>query len=363
MTQVASFTIEYTRYLAPDGKLTQELPEFAKDPKVLVHLYKLMASLRVFDTKAIALQRTGKMGTYASTLGQEAVSTAMGYTMKKDDVLCPAYREYGAQLQRGVEFSEILTYWGGDERGSNFANNREDFPISVPIGTQPLHAAGVATAFKLRKQPRVAVTSMGEGATSQGDFYEAVNVAGAWKLPMVFMINNNQWAISVPRSAQTGAQTIAQKAIAGGFTGVQVDGNDIIAVCDAMFKALEKARTGGGPTLIEAVTYRLCDHTTADDASRYRDKAELDKAWQEEPLLRLRKYLMDHQLWSESQEEVFLAECSAKIEKIVADYLSKPKPLTQDMFDYMYETIPHDLYEQRAIAVADAPAAGDHGHD
>lgn len=362
MTQVAKFTIEYTRYLDPEGKLTQTLPAFAEDPKVLVHLYKLMTQLRVYDTKAIALQRTGKMGTYASTLGQEAVSTAMGYTMKKEDVLCPAYREYGAQLQRGVEFSEILTYWGGDERGSNFAHNREDFPISVPIGTQPLHAAGVATAFKLRKQPRVAVTSMGEGATSQGDFYEAVNVAGAWKLPMVFMINNNQWAISVPRSAQTHAETIAQKAIAGGFTGEQVDGNDIIAVCDAMFKALEKARTGGGPTLIEAITYRLCDHTTADDASRYRDKAELDKAWKEEPLLRLRKYLMENNYWTQQEEDAFLAECSTKVEKTVEEYLTKPRPEIQEIFDYMYQTIPHDLYDQRAEAIAVAPAAGDH-HD
>lgn len=361
MTTVATFTIEYTRFLDAKGVPVQDLPAFAKDSKVLLDLYRWMTLLRVFDTKAIALQRTGKMGTYASTLGQEAVSVAIGHAMQKDDVLCPAYREYGAQLQRGVKMSEILAYWGGDERGSAFVNNAQDFPISVPIGTQPLHAAGVASAFKIRKQPRVAVSVCGDGATSQGDFYEALNVAGAWHLPVVFMVNNNQWAISVPRKAQTGAQTIAQKAIAAGFSGEQVDGNDIIAVHYAMDKALAKARSGEGPSLIEAVTYRLCDHTTADDANRYRDKTELKKAWDEEPIVRLRNYLTQHGQWSAEQEEKLLAESGAKVEAAVEEYLALSYPPPEAMFDYLYATLPHDLKAQREQAITFAPEGG-HAH-
>lgn len=351
MTTVATFNIEYTRFLDPQGKLTQALPAFAEDPKKLIELYRVMTKLRVFDTKAIALQRTGKMGTYASTLGQEAVGVAVGHAMRVDDALCPAYREYGVQFQRGVKMSDILLYWGGDERGSNF-NNANDFPIAVPIGTQGLHATGIATAFKIRKQPRVAVTLCGDGATSQGDVYEAMNVAGVWKLPVVFVVNNNQWAISVPRSKQTAAQTIAQKAIAAGFTGEQVDGNDVIAVRYVVEKALEKARRGEGPTLIEAITYRLCDHTTADDANRYRSKEDLEKAKSEEPLIRLRAYLFDQKLWSEAEEQALLEQASVEVEAAVQEYLSMTPQPVEAMFDYMYAKLPHDLKEQREIAKA-----------
>ncbi len=361
MTVVATFTVEYTQFLDAKGKPVQALPAFAENPKKLIELYCLMTQLRTFDSKAIALQRTGKMGTYASTLGQEAISTAMGNLMQPKDVLCPAYREYGAQFQRGVKMADILAYWGGDERGSNFGNDSEDFPISVPIGTQTLHAAGIATAFKIRKQPRVAVSVCGDGATSQGDFYEALNVAGVWNLPAVFVVINNQWAISVPRKAQTAAQTLAQKAIAAGFKGEQVDGNDIIAMYDVLEKAFDKARKGGGPTLIEAITYRLSDHTTADDANRYRDKLELQKAWEEDPLLRLRTYLSEHGYWSQQEEEKLLAECSAKVEAAVEEYLALDQPPPEAMFDYMYAKLPHDLKEQRAHAIEFAPIGG-HGH-
>lgn len=361
MSVVATFTIEYTQFLDAKGKPVQALPAFAENPAKLVELYRLMTQLRTFDSKAIALQRTGKMGTYASTLGQEAISTAMGNLMRPDDVLCPAYREYGAQFQRGVKMSDILAYWGGDERGSNFAANRQDFPISVPIGTQTLHAAGIATAFKIRKQPRVAVAVCGDGATSQGDFYESLNVAGVWNLPAVFVVINNQWAISVPRKAQTAAQTLAQKAIAAGFKGEQVDGNDVIAMYDVMEKALEKARNGGGPTLIEALTYRLSDHTTADDANRYRPKGEVQIAWEEEPLVRLRTYLIQHGYWSQQEEEKFLAECTVKVEAAVEEYLALGYPPAEVMFDYMYAKLPHDLEEQRTQAIAFASTGG-HGH-
>jgi 2-oxoisovalerate dehydrogenase E1 component alpha subunit len=347
MDPVAHFDIFYTRYLDPQGQVTQSLPALAENSEHLIQLYRMMVLTRAFDTRAIQLQRTGQMGTYASSLGQEAVAVGLGAAMKPDDILCPAYREYGAQLQRGIQMSEILIYWGGDERGNNYANNTVDFPMCVPIASQCLHAAGAAVAIQYRKQSRVVVVVCGDGATSQGDFYEAMNLAGAWQLPIVFVINNNQWAISVPRSAQSGAQTLAQKAIAGGFSGEQVDGNDVIAVEAVMQKAIEKARTGGGPSLVEALTYRLSDHTTADDAGRYRPAAELEQAKAEEPIGRLRQYLVSIGQWSEQAETALLAECAVDIETAVTTYLSlKPESPTA-MFDYMYETLPAALQAQR----------------
>lgn len=302
MTVVTQFEILYHQFLNPLGQTTQTLPEFAKDPSNLIHLYRTMVLVRAFDTKAVNLQRTGKLGTYASTLGQEAVTVGIGSALNPHDVFCAYYRDYGTQLLRGVKMSEILAYWGGDERGNNFSSAmaKEDFPFCVPIASQCLHAAGVACAMKLRHQNRATLVTLGDGATSEGEFYEAINLAGAWNLPLVFVVNNNQWAISVSRTVQTSAQTLAQKAIAGGFTGEQVDGNDIIAVRDRVEKALEKARNGQGPTLIEAITYRLCDHTTADDANRYRDKAELKKAWENDPVQRLRTYLIQNNAWRKS---------------------------------------------------------------
>lgn len=362
MSTVAQFSINYTQFLNAQSEIVQTLPAFAEDINHLIYLYRKMVLLRTFDNKAIALQRTGKMGTYPSTLGQEAVSVAIGAAMHKDDVLCPFYREYGAQFEKGVKMAEILAYWGGDECGSAFANCPEDFPICVPIGTQVLHAAGIATAFKIRQQKRVAVATCGDGATSQGDFYEAINLAGIWKLPVVFVINNNQWAISVPRSAQTSTSTLAQKAIAGGIEGEQVDGNDVIAVHYVMEKALERARNGGGATLIEAITYRLCDHTTADDASRYRSKEEVAKAWAEEPISRLRHYLLKQNAWSQTQEDHLMADCAAKVDVAVQEYLKQDKPSVESMFDYHYATLPQDLVEQRIEAMAMAKLTGDDHH-
>lgn len=346
MTVTAKFEIKYNSFLDPEGTVTQPLPTFADDPQELMTLYRLMVLMRTFDTKAVALQRTGKMGTYAGILGQEAVSVAIGRAMQPNDVLCPAYREYGAFIQRGMKLSDIFSYWGGDERGSNFAN-KSDFPICVPIATQCLHAAGVAVAFKHRNQPRVAVAVIGDGGTSKGDFYEAINLAGDWQLPVVFVINNNQWAISVPRNAQTASKTLAQKAIAAGVTGLQVDGNDVIAVRDAMDTALELARTGGGPSVIEAITYRLCDHTTADDAKRYRSKEEVDAAWQKEPLIRLRKYLNTIGVLDQAEEAKIQAACTDEVEAAVELYMNTPTPLPESMFDSLYAKLPKALEEQR----------------
>lgn len=360
LTNVANFSVEYLQFINAEGKVLQDLPAFAKDTNELLKCYRMMVLVRTFDAKAVALQRTGKLGTFAATTGQEAVSVALGSAMHKNDVLCPAYREYGAQLQRGVKMSDLLAYWGGDERGNDFGSDNHDFPIAVPIGTQTLHAVGASYAFKLRKQPRVAVSVCGDGATSQGDFYEAMNLAGDWQLPVIFVVNNNQWAISIPRSAQTRAQTLAQKAIAAGFNGIQVDGNDFIALRYAFDQALVQARKGDGPTLIEAITYRLCDHTTADDASRYRAQAELEGAWKCEPIARLRDYLIKEKMWSEQQDAELQKECTQKVEAAVADYQAmQPEPVTA-MFDYLYAELPESLVSQRETAIVFADTGDEH---
>ena len=345
-----TFTIPYTRYLDEEGRALAELPSFASDTTILHKLYRWMTLTRTFDLKAINLQRTGKMGTYAASLGQEAVSVAIGHTMATDDVLVPAYREYGAQFQRGVKMEEILRFWGGMEMGNCYENCPEDFPIAVPIGTQPLHAAGIAAAMKYRKQKRAALSVCGDGATSQGDFYEAMNVAGAWHLPVVFVINNNQWAISLSRKGQSSAETLAQKGIAAGIPSLQVDGNDIIALCDVMQKALMRARSGKGPTVIEAITYRLHDHTTADDAARYRPPSEVEAAWQAEPIKRLKLYMESLGVWDSAQEAALISDCQVQVDSAVQSYFaSKAEPVTA-MFDYQFAELPQHLVSQRETA-------------
>nr|WP_210260318.1 pyruvate dehydrogenase (acetyl-transferring) E1 component subunit alpha [Hongsoonwoonella zoysiae] len=342
-----------------DGRTTCELPAFAVDARNLLPLYRAMVLTRTFDEKAVALQRTGRLGTYASSLGQEAVAIGVASAMRPEDVLLPSFREQGAQIWRGVALKEALLYWGGDERGSAFKEQKEDFPVCVPVGTQFPHAAGVAAAFQSRNEKRVAVAVGGDGATSKGDFYEALNVAGAWKLPAVFIINNNQWAISVPRSAQTAAETLAQKAIAAGMPGAQVDGNDVIAVRDAASRAIERARDGGGPSLVEAVSYRLSDHTTADDARRYRDEKEVSAHWKEDPVARLRTYLVSQNAWSKSDEETLIGECVQAVGAAVDEYLSAGVANVGDIFDYLYARCPPDLAHQRDEAVAFARESDD----
>lgn len=352
VTTVAHFDIQYTQFLNAQAEIDMpDVPIWAKNKDTLRTLYENMVLARVFDTKAIALQRTGKMGTYAPIYGQEAIGTAIAHAMRSEDVFVPCYRDFAAQIQRGVKMSEIYSYWGGDERGSCYTDNKEDLPICVPIASQCLHAAGVAFAFKHRQQKRVAVCMLGDGGTSEGDFYEAMNVAGTWHLPVVFVINNNQWAISVPLSKQTHAHTLAQKAIAAGFIGEQVDGNDIIAMREVVGNAIEKARTGGGPTLIEALSYRLCDHTTADDAGRYQPKEEVEKAKLNEPIGRCKQYLMAKNWWSEAEEIALQDTCSQKVQQAVEAYQNISLQPVESMFDYHYAELPDCLIEQRAQAM------------
>jgi 2-oxoisovalerate dehydrogenase E1 component alpha subunit len=350
MTTVAEFKIHYKQILGPTGTPVAPLPQFANDTGEVLRMYRAMTLVRVFDAKAVNLQRTGQLGTYPSCLGHEAAHIGVGAAMRAEDVLAPVYREFGTQLWRGVTMTEILTYWGGDERGNDFAVPRHDFAWCVPIATQTLHAAGAAMAFKVRKEPRCALAYIGDGGTSEGAFYEALNLAGSRTLPCVFVIVNNGWAISVPTKAQTAAQTLAQKAIAAGIPGVQVDGNDVFAVRAIVGEALEAARRGAGPCLIEALTYRLSDHTTADDASRYRSGQEVKDAWALEPLLRLRNFLIDAGQWDSAKEQALLMDCTLKVDAAVAEYLGKAKPSTDAMFEHLFAALPVHLHEQRRIA-------------
>lgn len=351
MKIIDRFEIPYYQYLNENRQLADEIPPLAENIATLLKLYRLMVLVRLLDAKAIALQRTGKLGTYPSTRGQEAAFVGVGYAMDQRDIYLPYYRDVGVLLQRGINFSQILQYWGGDERGNYFYTDCEDFPYSVPVGSQLLHATGVAYALKYREEKRAVVVSCGDGATSQGDFYEAMNIAGVWKLPVVFVVCNNQWAISVSRQVQTATHTLAQKAIAAGFQGEQVDGNDVIAVAHRTGEALKIAREKNEPRLLEMVCYRHHDHTTADDATRYEPKELREQEWKKEPIARLRGYLKQLGHWDEQQEEDLRIDCNKKVEEIANKYVAIDRQSFSSMMDYLYFKLPTAYQEQRELLV------------
>lgn len=358
MTIVGRFEIEYRQCLDEHGRAVADMPAWTHDAQSLATHYRTMVFARLFDQKMLALQRTGQLGTFASSVGKEAVDVGVTAAMQPDDVLLVTYRETTAQIARGVSPVEILTYWGGDERGSDFACPRHDWPVCITIASHCAHAVGVAYAFKLRAQPRVAVCMLGDGGTSKGEFYEAMNGAGLWRLPVVFVVTNNQYAISVPRRMQSAAATLAQKAIAAGIPGLQVDGNDLVAVHEAAREALARARAGEGPTLIEALSYRLADHTTADDASRYRSADEVVEAWKREPIGRLRAYLVERGAWGRDDEEALLQTCNERIQAAVDLYLERTPPDAAQMFDHLYAQLPRAFEAQRDEALARANRHG-----
>lgn len=341
------FHVDSTRYLDDNGSPLGELPPQAAETERVLAAYRNMVLTRTFDAKAIALQRTGKCGTYPSVLGHEVVGTAIGQAMMASDVFVPYYRDQATHILRGVRLEDMLLYWGGDERGSVWPACPEDLPIAVPIATQCCHAVGVASAMRVRAENRAVVCCVGDGGTSKGDFLESINLAGAWHLPVVFVAINNQWAISTPRGLQSGAETIAQKAVGAGIPGHVVDGNDYFATVEALDTALERAHGGKGATLIEAVTYRLGDHTTADDATRYRSAEELKHAWEKDGIKRLQNWLHDHGHWRPDQEKALQEECRETVDAAVQAYLSTESEPPTAMLDYLFETLPDALKEQR----------------
>jgi 2-oxoisovalerate dehydrogenase E1 component alpha subunit len=340
--------IKPLQYLSNTGALLHETKR-AKDKELLIQGYRWMSLTRAFDQKAVALQRTGIIGTYPSSLGQEAIAVACGMALEKEDVFVPYYRDHGTLLVRGHLMEHLLLYWGGDERGSAYVakeGSAIDMPICVPIATQASHAVGIASALKIQQKPQAVLCTLGDGASSKGDFLEALNLAGSWHLPVVFVINNNQWAISVPRHIQSGAPTLAQKGLAAAIPSIQVDGNDFIATYDVVSEALSRARKRKGPVLIEAISYRLSDHTTADDASRYRDQEEVDTAWKNEPIKRLQNYIVNQGYWNKELETDLQSDCQKQLEESVRAYQNVEAEQPEAMFDYLYEAWPENLDDQ-----------------
>lgn len=329
-----------------DGKLTkkEDLPDFKDDE--LLYLYKTMLYTRIIDEKAVSYQRQGRMLTYPANTGQEATQVASAYAMGKDDFLVPAFRELGAWLVRGVPLKNIYLYWYGNEWGSHMPEGVKVLPVSIPIASQFAHAVGIGMASNIKGENNVSLAYVGDGGTSHGDFHEALNFASVFNAPVVFIIQNNQFAISFPRKKQTMSQTLAEKAIAYGMEGIQVDGNDVFAIYNATKKAIDKARAGGGPTLIEAHTYRLGAHTTSDDPSKYRRDEEVELWKEKDPLLRFEKYLTKKGL----MDEEWLRESRQELEKNVVETFEsiedKSDTEVEDIFKYHYETMPLQLQEQ-----------------
>ena len=340
--------IDYLQILDENGVLDKQLAKDTLADEQVVFLYEQMNICRALDEIAFKLQRSGRMGTYPQNKGQEAAALGSGFAARKGiDFLVPCYRENAALFLHGLPMHYILLHWMGDERGNQIPAGVNMTPLSIPIGTQMLHATGIAWAFKLRKEDRAVITYFGDGATSEGDFHEAMNFATTQNVPVVFFCQNNQWAISVPREIQMSSETVAQKAIAYGAQGIQVDGNDIFAVYKATREALERARQAGGVTLIEAVTYRLADHTTADDARRYRDEAEVASWRAKDPIIRTRKYLESKSLWNDTRQVELEDRAKTIVAEVVRTAETIAKPSTDDIFDYTYATLDPELERQK----------------
>ncbi len=301
--------------------------------------YELLVLARTFDQRALNLQREGRLGTYPSILGQEASQIGSALAAGKSDWIFPSFRESGVYLAIGFPMHLLFQYWGGDGRGMRVPDDLNVFPLSIPVGTQIPHAVGAAMAAKYRKDRVGVLVYFGDGGSSRGDFHEGLNMAGAFKLPVVFLCQNNQWAISMPRERQTASKTIAQKAYAYGFEGIQADGNDVFAVYQATRDALQKAKEGGGPTLVECVTYRMADHTTSDDASRYRPKEEFEMWKARDPILRMRLFMEKKALWTEGYQKDVEKRSKAAVDEAQkkAEALDPPDP--RDMFTYTYGSL------------------------
>jgi pyruvate dehydrogenase E1 component alpha subunit len=343
---IEKFEVRYLQVLNENGKVDEKLMPKISSAEIK-RIYEGMVLTRVFDEKALKLQRQGRMGTYAPVRGQEA-QVASAVAMGKEDFVFPAFRENGVFLARGVPPEQIYQYWYGDERGSCIPVESRIFPVSITVGAHPLHAVGYAMAMQRLKKKVVTITYFGDGATSEGDCLEAFNFAGAFKAPVVFICQNNGWAISLPVSQQTAASTLAQKAIAFGFEGVRVDGNDVFAVYKAVKIAVEKARMGGGPTLIEMLTYRMADHTTSDEAKKYRREEEVIAWGGKDPILRLKNYMSTKKMGNEKYFASVVSNAEKIIENATLKYEKIPFYKPEEIFNYMYKELTPDLREQQA---------------
>src|SRR5437762_2016656 len=356
------FQVEHLSVLDSDGNLDTALePKLSEND--LKALYRAMLLGRRLDERMVRLQRQGRVGTFAPIKGQEASQIGSAFTLRPSDWMVPSFRETAAMVWRRGPIDKLRPFFAGRLEGGQPAPDQHDLPITIPVATQLPHAVGLAYAVQYRGDDAVVMAYFGDGATSEGDFHEAMNFAGVWHVPVVFVCQNNQWAISVPLKKQTHSRTIAQKALAYGLPGLQVDGNDVLAVYAAAREAVDRARAGDGPTLIECVTYRLGVHTTADDPTKYRSDDEV-KAWEKkDPLTRLAPYLERKGLRTAGLDEEIDAEIAAAIERFEA--APPPDPLT--VFDHVYAERPPHLERERAEMMERlaevAPGRSDEGAD
>ncbi len=339
---------ERFQVLDKDGKVVNKDFEPSIDDGTLIHMYKTMSLARVADIKALQYQRQGRMLTFAPVMGQEAAQIGPMAALTDKDWLVPAFREAAAMLYKGVKLEQAYLYWYGNEEGSRFDDGVRVLPVNVPIGSQVNHAAGIAYAAKIRKQKEIALTYIGDGGTSHGEFHEGMNFAAVYDAPLITIVQNNQYAISTPRHKQTRSETIAQKAIAYGIPGIQVDGNDVLAMYAVVKEARERALNGEGPTLIEAYTYRLGPHTTSDDPSIYRSDEEVEEWKTKDPLIRFRKYLTNRKLWNKDKEEALEKEHKDFVTKTFKDVEASGLVSLDDVFDYTYAELTPDLKKQKA---------------
>ena len=340
--------IEYLSILNEKGELDASLePDIPEE--LLLKLYRAILLGRKFDERLLNLQRQGRIGTFAPTSGQEAAHLGAVALLRPSDWMVPAFRETAAEIWRGRSLESVIIYNNGYNEGAVIPQDLNNLPVSVPVGSQILHAVGLGWAAKYRQTDDVAMTFFGDGATSEGDFHEGLNFAGVFQAPVIFMCQNNHWAISIPVAKQTRSKTLAQKAIAYGIPGIQVDGNDILAVYAAAKEAVDRARAGRGPTLIECVTYRMTMHTTADDPKRYRTEEEVAKWRERDPIVRYQKYLMDKSLLTEDQmariESEVLEEIQAAVDGAEEQMKAFGDPI--DMFEHVYARMPAYLKEQK----------------
>ena len=336
------FHVDYLSILDSDANVDTALePDLSPDE--LKRLYRAMLLARRLDERMVRLQRQGRVGTFAPIKGQEASQLGTVFCLRPADWMVPSFRETAAMIWRGWPIEKLLLFFAGYLEGGQPAPDQHDLPITIPVATQIPHAVGLAYAAQYRGDDAVIMTYFGDGATSEGDFHEAMNFAGVWHVPIVFVCQNNQWAISVPLKKQTHSRTIAEKALAYGFPGIQVDGNDILAVVAAGREAVGRARAGDGPTLIECVTYRLGVHTTADDPTKYRSAEEVAEWERKDPLTRFGTYLQKRNLLAEGLE----TEVDAEIAEAIRRFEATPPPDPLTMFDHVYAELPPDLRAQR----------------
>lgn len=344
-TVMKEFQVEHLQVLDKEGNVDEDvMPDLSQDE--IIELYRFMWLTRIWDNKAMKLQRQGRFGTFGQATGQEATQIGATYATTPDDWFVPSFRDTGGYITRGLPMHLLIQYWQGDERGQHFPDDAKDLPIAVPVGTECLHGMGVAWGVQMDEKENAVLCFVGDGATSEGDFHEAMNFAGSFQVPLVMVVENNHWAISVPNEVQTGSETFAQKAVAYGMPGIHVDGNDVFAVYKATQEALERARNGKGPTLIECETYRMGDHTTADDASKYRSDEEVAKWEDRDPIDRLRTYMTNQGFWNEEKEDAMKEELKEQVDDAVEKAESVDEPSVEDMFTHTFKDMPWHLEEQ-----------------